>query len=1067
MKKTKFLPFALIFSVLLLISLVLVFLIPTLINNSTTSTIKQKALPNINNTDLWGKFPGVLNTTLMHSFNFYNYTLADRASVSKEGDILLTNNTVQYVERIDYKDITLNSTSNQINFTAYKTYTKTSSEQNENIRIPSLGMFEALETLSHPPLYQQGINSLHYLKQQTLGIDGVFIKKLFTKYTFDSVMSDKNKVFDIILKNVTESKRELIYTNENYGLGKINTFYKWVLLIGNEQQIENANWLISVLNLTSEEIESLLGKNSWLNENYNSYNEQLAKDFNCADSSYCGNELIYKQLIDGSVLKTFNFNNFKEFNKYIEEDVYEIEKSPEMEIYFNEVFSQVIKDANVTYNDVKFTLEQLLLLFDIPTHNQTVITNPQNAIKLLNLNQTNNLNEALQLYQITSTTQLMFIVNYIFEYIPSIYLYPKFTHNEQTYKVNPLSKTFTSFIQFMITDSYNKLIANANLYHTVLAKLTYQFILEEVGEDNLNDVCPILLQRVLGQGKKVLQICSDPELSMNSYYAIKNWIKPYECVNDPTLVCDKSILYYLEHLAGLADEDIKKIYSEDSLGKYILQADNAAKAAYNCGDSCSDDNLSRLQFVSSYITRNPPKELHIEPCDTISEWDEEEFPMPIELFYFQKQLNCTEDNCNEQSNDVVLSLYNSTDNIFSNAKALKNKRDLEIVLTLLLNNVNTSEYSQAMNVSDASKFIGVFSDLLHTSLFNETIYQSYKVDSILYGNNDEDAGYLKLLSQGGFYDNFKPNMAHTTGFNIYLDKTAFTNDNELSEYDTYTIQTTQNDSDILRRITLINDVPILNIKKKEYTNVDNAYIDVNAPLYNFAKINDNSMWMSDGYQFPVDQDRIYYLDEMSSRVFEFNYTNQVEYGDISCRKYILNTYNLTQGLYEKDENQNYVHTTQRFNKPIVVSTVTEEPSEDENYFCVDAYSQMVVKANLTLLYSLHTGEYNYLNSKIEKDKVLPLLVYTRTYNVNATSYNEVFPEAKQSKTKKMIFVIIFIIIMAVSAPLTAYYWTKHSNYDNNLNDRAGRAGALLSESVDDKKSDVTGDTEKFLRMNDV
>ena len=170
---------------------------------------------------------------------------------------------------------------------------------------------------------------------------------------------------------------------------------------------------------------------------------------------------------------------------------------------------------------------------------------------------------------------------------------------------------------------------------------------------------------------------------------------------------------------------------------------------------------------------------------------------------------------------------------------------------------------------------------------------------------------------------------------------------------------------------------------------------------------------------------------------------------------------------EKDENQNYVHATQRFNKPIVVSTVSEEPSEDENYFCVDAYSQMVVKANLTLKYSLHTGEYNYLNSKIEKDKVLPLLVYTRTYDVDATSYNEVFPEAKQSKTKKMIFVIIFIIILAVSAPFTAYYWTKHSNSDNNLNDRAGRAGALLSESVDDKKSDVTGDTEKFFRMNDV
>ena len=335
MKKTKFLPLSIVFTTLLSISLVLVFLIPSLINNSTTSTIKQKAIPSIGNSELWGKFPGVLETTLMHSFNFFNYTTADKTSLSKEGEIILTNNSVQYIEKIDYQDIVLNSTSNEINFTAYKTYSKASSEQSERIRIPSLGLFEALETLSHPPLYQQGINSLHYLKEQTLGIDGVFIKKLFTKYTFDSLMSDKNKVFEEVLVNVTESKRESIYSNENYGLGKINTFYKWVLLIGDEHKIESANWLMSVLNLTSNEIDTLLGKNSLLNEYYNLYNVQLASDFKCSDSSYCGNELIYKQLIDGSVLKTFNFENFKEFNKHIEEDVYEIERSPEMEIYFN------------------------------------------------------------------------------------------------------------------------------------------------------------------------------------------------------------------------------------------------------------------------------------------------------------------------------------------------------------------------------------------------------------------------------------------------------------------------------------------------------------------------------------------------------------------------------------------------------------------------------------------------------------------------------------------------------------------------------------------------------------
>ena len=69
----------------------------------------------------------------------------------------------------------------------------------------------------------------------------------------------------------------------------------------------------------------------------------------------------------------------------------------------------------------------------------------------------------------------------------------------------------------------------------------------------------------------------------------------------------------------------------------------------------------------------------------------------------------------------------------------------------------------------------------------------------------------------------------------------------------------------------MNGVEVMNIKKKDYSPKTDSFVDINAPLYNLAPLT-KDQWMSDGYQFGADNlNTIYYFDELSARVFEFNY----------------------------------------------------------------------------------------------------------------------------------------------------------------------------------------------------
>ena len=68
-----------------------------------------------------------------------------------------------------------------------------------------------------------------------------------------------------------------------------------------------------------------------------------------------------------------------------------------------------------------------------------------------------------------------------------------------------------------------------------------------------------------------------------------------------------------------------------------------------------------------------------------------------------------------------------------------------------------------------------------------------------------------------------------------------------------------------------------NIKKEEYNPLSNKTIEINAPLYNsFNIFNDTDIWFSDGFQYDSKLDKIYYYDELSSRILQFDYEKKKE-----------------------------------------------------------------------------------------------------------------------------------------------------------------------------------------------
>ena len=169
----KYRAFFIFFIVLAIVTSVIIGVLPFILESSLFNKLTSLSKPHSDNSDLWGKFPGRLQTLLTHSFRFFD---------DKSGDNLtLSSQKIEFEEKVDYTEIQFDAKADQINFIARKSFEKkVPNEEEEKVTLPSMGLFETLETLSNPPLYQKGINGIEFLKRIFVTDAKSFIVKLFT-----------------------------------------------------------------------------------------------------------------------------------------------------------------------------------------------------------------------------------------------------------------------------------------------------------------------------------------------------------------------------------------------------------------------------------------------------------------------------------------------------------------------------------------------------------------------------------------------------------------------------------------------------------------------------------------------------------------------------------------------------------------------------------------------------------------------------------------------------------------------------------------------------------------------
>ena len=1031
------------FLALAVVTAVIVGVLPFILESSLFNSATSKAKPQSDNSDIWGEVPGQLGSKLTHTFSFFDYNTLQDKKVS------LSNTSIAFDEKVKFKDLEFDAKTDQIAFKATKEFTKmNATNDDEKIKLPSLGLFETLETLSNPALYQKGMSAAVYLQKLFLSKEELILK-LFTVYAQKNIFYDEKRTKEALLSGLDAEIQNKIWNDETYGLKTAKGIYQWARLIANEDNINNAKWLKKTIGLQIGDIYNLVGANSFLDKYLKYFNKYLSSELECSDQTKCGNEIVYMQLIDRSPSNLLGVDTILSLSQLTDLTPISLDQSLEMDIYFKNLQTKPAEN----YDDVKLSTKQFSLIFE----SDVAISDANSAINILNMNKTSDLYQAYTLYSIKSSNQLNFIANYIFESLPSTFLYQSFTDNEKTYAITPNAKTFSSFAQVFVDKTFGPIKTNSvNVYNFLLSKLTFKSI-SEAFKGKEDEICAMILQPALNNGRKVLKICSNENFAMKTEDSIKTWVKAYKCIMGESDVCDLSSLGRLKKSAEICDADILSIYSEESLGYYILQAEEVLKTNYQCEGHCTEEFLMKRQYTGSYITQNPPKDLELKQTTTLNEWDVELLKAPVEMYHIEKSMGF---DVKEEDNNFLYSIYNSTEHLFDNRAAMSNKKILEEVFILLENGVEASKIYDSTGITDVKKYVDMLTKIFKKYLFNmesDDLFTEYKPESVLFGNNDEDKSFVDVLSSGVYFDNYKPKMQSTTGFNLYQS----TNDNE--QFDKFTIQTAQNDpTQILRRIIQMNGVEVMNIKKKDYSPKTDSFVDINAPLYNLAPLT-KDQWMSDGYQFGADNlNTIYYFDELSARVFEFNYKERKTVDGHKCHLYIMNEANMTQGLKEEGttlDNLSFGTASTRFNKPFVVSSANNNftyqidgltVDKESNFFCVDFFSNMVLESNLTLVYSLYTNKLSKLSSLIEDDTTYPLILYNRYYKVDKDSYDKIFSSVPVYNTWWYVIVIGGCLLIAVFLGLTVLFFVKHNKEPvraSRINDNIENQSLIVPETA--------------------
>ena len=1052
----------------------LVVIVPILARKSFASDYIEKSNPTKENTNLWAKFPGDLKTTLTHNFAFFDYDY-DGPPEQNKYKIKLNNN-ITLDENVIYDKFEEDKGTNSIHFYNNRTYSAKQNITTTRFESVNLGMFEALETMAYPPLHKLGINSIFYLTKKYFLESDLFIRELFTysilkQHTIEDI---KNK----ILYDIPENIQEKILDNKHepyktYSLGTNSGFFEWIKILGSAQKIQNAEWLKKIFTLDDTQINSLLlNDNSCLMQNYTEYKDTIKKKYECTDESECSKELLYKQLINSSVIseEISEVKTYKELNVYLQIDIYPFDKTPEMKDYFEKEYKEKYKDKT-SYEQVSVTKDQLKKFIEKDGDYYLLYLN--NSINILHINKTEDPKKESKYFNGLKYDQVNFLTEYFYNYLPKAFLYHSIDIEKKVEGDDPksyglLAKAVSNFLPKIAEETYNKM-SHIDLLSYLEKKLLFVYLKSLLDGVELEEICPIIYQKVLDDGKKVYQICSDEKISLKDEESFYKYYQFYFCQNETfdESKCDYGLKEILQSKEGLyiTEKEISAIVAKDSpIGLTIQSYKNNMTEHYKCPGQCTNEYLLRIQFSKAKVTRNPPPP--IEGKNGLKDWLPQEIDDYYEIINILEKHNVSLD-FEEQDAFYIIDSRITKGELYDidNSKIFKNKIDFEKEYTKGLTNTKTKgEYSSLVKLTNFLMGLYMFNPNKTDNKLLET-YDS--IDKFLEGYHNDQNYWLNILKSGSYFENYNPGIQNFTKFELGFNFDTGVQENFDFDYIGISTDTSNFNK---RRMTQMNNLLTLNLKKTEVDNIDGSEKKLILPLFNFEKLLDERLF-SDGFQYDHKLDVIYYFDYISSRPLVFVKESNVYFKDrIECKKYVLDNNDPTSGINEIfDRDSNKILMVQKSNKPFMIDANYadnlkkfgyESPNEIQNYICVDPVSDMVVDSKLNFVYSLYARKYGLLNKNLEIDGIYPLFMYNRNFEVDLNSYDEVYPGAADYYEDNFSFLIIGVIIVIFFATFALVAFNVvHKQEKEDKKDLTKVIGDELGEGTEKLKSDADPDAD--------
>ena len=1050
----------------------LVVVVPILARKSFASGYIEKSNPTKDNTNLWGKFPGDLKTTLTHNFTFFDYDAAkeeNKYNIFVKKSIILDGS-------INYDKFKEDQETKSIFFYNNRTYTTKQNASGTTFDSINLGMFEALETMAYPPVHKLGINSIFYLTKKYFLESDLFIKELFS-YSFlkqHSIDDIKEKILiNIIPKEIIEK----ILDNKNepyktYSLGTKSGFFEWIKILGSTEKVQNAEWLKKIFTLNDTQINStLLNDNCYLMQNYKEYKTNISNKFKCTDESKCSKELLYKQLINSEVISKEipQIKAYKELNDYLEIDIYPFSKTPEMKDYFKSVYIEKYKDKT-SYEQVSVTEDQLKKFLE--EDGKYHLLKLKNSIDILHKNKTEDPTKETKYFDDLNYAQVNFLTEYFYSFLPSIFLYPTINIDEKVEENDPksyglLGKAVSNFLPKIAEETYNK-ISKVDLVTFLDKRLSFVYLKTLLHNVELEEICPIIYQKVLDDGKKVYQICSDDRINLMNQESFYKYYQFYYCQKETFDIskCDNGLKEILQNIKGLyiTEKEISGLVTKDSpIGQTIQNYKKNMSEHYKCPGECTNEYLLRIQFAKANVTKNPPPPMIGEKG--LKDWFSE-IGDYYEIINILEKYNQSLD-FEEQDAFYIIDSIITKGELYDidNSKIFKNKINFETnYMKGLINNKAKGDHSSLANLTNFLMGIYIFNTTKNED--NKLTVPYNTIDDFLEGHRENNY-WLKILKNGSYFENYNPGMKKLTKFEV--DYNFETGKQENLDFD-YIGISTDTENFYKRRMTKMNDLLTLNIKKTEFDNVDKSEVKLAIPLYNFEKLLDQRLF-SDGFQYDHKLDVIYYFDQISSRPLVFGKPSNKYYKDrIECKKYILDNDDPTSGINEIfDRDSNKLLMVQKSNKPFMIDADyaanlkkfgIETEEEIQNFICVDPVSDMVVESKLNFAYSLYARKYGLIHKGIEIDGVYPLFIYRRDFDVDLNSYDEVYPGAADYYEDNFSFLVIGVLIVIFFSTFALVAFNVVYNQDKEAKkDMTKLIGEELGEGTEKLKSDADPDAD--------